>query len=355
MRILVALSGGVDSAVAAARLLGEGAEVIAAHLHTGVEGNAAQRDARQIAARLGVPLHVIDVEDVFARVVVDDFIETYARGRTPNPCVTCNAIVKFARLGEIAETLGCEAVGTGHYARTEPGPGVRQRLLCARDRDRDQSYVLYRLEQAQLARACLPLGSCRKHEVRAEARDLGLDVAAKPDSQDLCFVPRGDYRLFLRERAPEALVPGEIVDDDGRVVGRHDGAAAFTVGQRRGLPAMGRPRYVAHVDGVSGRVSVTSRDGVRRRNVAVGACNWIEVVEPPAGHRFVVTARIRHASAPVPAVLESRGHGRAYVCFEEPVFAPTPGQALVAYVGEAVLCGGTILETRADASGGPIG
>lgn len=359
MRILAALSGGVDSAVAAARLLRDGAEVVGVHLRTGVEVDAATaggsrsccgaddaRDARRVAARLRIPFYVVDVSEAFEHVI-RDFVAAYASGRTPNPCVLCNAGVKFGRLREIGASLGCEALATGHYARTGTASAGRHRLLRARDHAKDQSYVLYRLDQAQLAAARFPLGATTsKAEVRDEALSLGLSVASKPDSQDLCFVPRGDYRAFLRERAPEAMVPGAVVDHDGRELGRHDGAAGFTVGQRRGLPAVGSPRYVAEVDAASGTVRVAPRVHVLAERAVVHAVNWIEVPEPVPGTSFGVRARIRHASRPRPARLEVLGGGEVEVLFDEPAFAPAPGQALVAYVGDAVLCGGILGRAR---------
>jgi len=357
LRILAALSGGVDSAVAAARLLGQGAEVVAVHLRTGVEADGQSagasrsccgaddaRDARRVAARLGLPFYVVDVSDAF-EAVIEDFVGAYAGGLTPNPCILCNSGVKFGRLLEVGRDLGCEAVATGHYARVERGASGRMRLLCGLDAAKDQSYVLCRLDQAQLAAARFPLGASTKQDVRREAEALGLDVAAKPDSQDLCFVPRGDYRAFLRERAPRAMVPGAIVDEDGRPVGRHGGAAAFTVGQRRGLPALGSPRYVAGVDAASGTVRIAPRAGLLRRRVTASACNWIEREDPGPGREVRVVARIRHAGRPAPGTLTSLAGGRVEVVFDEDAFAPAPGQALVAYLEEAVLCGGTIETT----------
>jgi len=284
----------------------------------------------------------VDVSDAFEHVI-QDFVASYAAGRTPNPCVLCNAGVKFGRLREVGESFDCEAVATGHYARTERGATGRVRLLRAVDHAKDQSYVLYRLDQTQLAAARFPLGAvASKEEVRDEARALGLDVAAKPDSQDLCFVPRGDYRTFLRERAPDAMVPGRILDHDGRELGRHDGAAGFTMGQRRGLPAVGSPRYVRDVEPDSGTVHVAPREGVLASQAYVQRVNWIDIEPPAVGTAFRVEARIRHASSPRPARLEVYEQGEVRVEFEEPAFAPAPGQALVAYVGDAVLCGGTL-------------
>jgi tRNA-specific 2-thiouridylase len=354
MRILAALSGGVDSAVAAALLRDGGADVVGVHLRTGVEeaaegagggrsccGADDARDAREVAAALGIPFYVVDVKEAFAGVV-DAFVRAYASGRTPNPCVDCNKHVKFGRLREIAKGLGASAVATGHYARVEAGPSGRMRLLRPADARKDQTYVLFPLDQEQLRDAVFPLAALTKDEVRARARALGLAVAAKRDSQELCFVPGGDYRAFLRAHAPESLVPGAFVDEEGRPLGRHEGAAGFTRGQRRGLPPGAEARHVAAVDGRGGNVVLASRDRLLDRRVAAHDLNWIEVAEPPAGASFRVRARIRHAAPPADATLTVVGDGTVDVVFDEPVFAAAPGQALVAYVGDAVLCGGTI-------------
>jgi tRNA-specific 2-thiouridylase len=361
MRILAALSGGVDSAVAAARLVDQGADVVGVHLRTGVEadGQAAAghrsccgaddaRDARAVAARLGVPFYVVDVRDAFGRVL-DAFVGAYAGGLTPNPCIDCNRHVKLGRLRDIAAGLGAEAVATGHYARREVTATGRVRLMRPADLRKDQTYVLYALSQEQLRAARFPLADATKDDVRREAAARGLPVAAKPDSQELCFVPSGDYRAWLREHAPGVLVPGEVVDEDGRTVGRHDGAAGFTVGQRRGLPATGRARYVAAVDAPEGRVTVAPREGLLRRRVRVEALNWVDLDDPGTGTAFEVEARIRHAAPLQAGTLAVTGAGTAEVAFRDPVFAPAPGQALVAYRDGAVLCGGVIRAAAGDA------
>jgi tRNA-specific 2-thiouridylase len=303
------------------------------------------RDARAVAAALGVPFYVVDATDDFRVEVIDAFVAAHAAGRTPNPCVDCNRAVKFGRLAEFARGLGADAVATGHYARTAPRPGGGVSLLRGVDPRKDQSYVLYALSPEALARARFPLGASTKDEVRAEARALGLPVSEKPDSQELCFVPGGDHRAVLSERAPGLLSPGPIEDGRGRRVGTHRGAAAFTLGQRRGLGvAAAEPLYVTRVDPAENRVVVGPRREALRTEVEVGALRWIEEDAPAEGEerRRDVLARIRHGQEPTPGTLETRPGGRAIVTFHEPVFAPAPGQALVAYVGDAVLCGGTI-------------
>jgi len=340
--------------VAAARLLREGAEVVGVHLRTGVEseGEAAggarsccgaddARDARSVAARLDIPFYVVDVQEVFAGVI-DEFIREYAAGRTPIPCVRCNTDVKFGRLLTVAHGLGADTVATGHYARTERGADGRMRLLRSADERKDQTYMLYQLDQAQLAAARFPLGATCKGEVREEARALGLGVADKPDSQELCFISAAGHRAFLKQRAAETVVPGEFVDGEGRVVGMHDGAIGFTRGQRKGLPALGEARYVTAVDPQAGRVSIAPRSALMQSQAVVRSVNWIDREALAPGSELKVEVRHRHAAPLHPARLKSLGVDAFEVRFEQAVFALTPGQALVAYEGERVVCGGTI-------------
>lgn len=364
MRILVALSGGVDSAVAAARLVRDGADVVAVHYRTGVaaEDPAAPvrarsccgvddaRDARAVAARLGVPFYVVDVSDAFRRDVLDAFVADYAAGRTPNPCIACNQHVKFGRIEDFARSVGAEAVATGHYARTAPRPGATTRLLRAIDPTKDQSYVLYGLSEAQRARARFPLGATTKAAVRDEARAAGLPVAAKPDSQELCFVPSGDHRTVLFHLDPSLRRPGPVVDAAGRELARHDGAAGFTVGQRKGLGVTGAaPVYVTEVRPADDRVVVGPREALLRRVVRTAPLHWVDVspAEGLARAPWRVDVRIRHAAPPVPATLDVAPDGAATVTFDAPVFAPAPGQALVAYDGDAVLAGAPIVGSSA--------
>jgi tRNA-specific 2-thiouridylase len=359
VRILVALSGGVDSAVAAARLVRDGAEVVAVHYRTGVEsvdpeaaaasrsccGVDDARDARAVATRLRIPFYVVDVSDDFRRGVIDPFVAAYAEGRTPNPCIACNQVVKFGRLEQFAEGLRASAVATGHYARTAPRGDAGTRLLRGVDRRKDQSYVLYGLSQRQLAMARFPLGESDKDGVREEAEALGLCVARKPDSQELCFVPTGDHRAVLAERAPGLLRAGPIIDESGRELGRHDGAAAFTMGQRRGLRVASRePLYVTAVEPALDRVTVGPRASALRRVVTTLPLHPVDCdfADLRAGSPFRVDVRVRHAHEPQPATLHVGADARGRVVFDDCVFAPAPGQALVAYVGDAVLCGAPI-------------
>jgi tRNA-specific 2-thiouridylase len=362
MRIVAALSGGVDSAVAASRLLREGADVVGVHYRTGVEAEDASaarsrsccgaddaRDARAVAAALGVPFYVLDVSETFSAAVIGAFVAAYAGGRTPNPCVDCNRSVKFGRLADLARGFGAEAVATGHYARVVRGADGRVRLLRGVDPKKDQSYVLAGLAREQLSHARFPLGDATKEEVRAEARALGLPVAEKPDSQELCFVPGGDHRAVLEERAPGLLREGDVVDEEGRRIGRHGGAAAFTFGQRRGhRVAAATALHVTAVDPRANVVTLGPREACLRRTALVGAVNPLD--DDPAGwsegESHPVEARVRHGQPPVPAAVARLASGLVEATFSEPVFAPAAGQAFVAYRGDAVLFAGTIEGSR---------
>ncbi|OFW66330.1 MAG: tRNA 2-thiouridine(34) synthase MnmA [Actinobacteria bacterium RBG_16_68_21] len=351
MRILVAMSGGVDSSVAAATMVERGHEVIGVTLKqwSGPDGRlptagcctvADAEDARRVAAKLGIPYYVLDYRDRFAESVVAHFTSEYLAGRTPNPCIECNRRVRFGALLSRAAELGCDRLATGHHARVDHD-GTRYRLLVGRDRDKDQSYVLHMLGQGELASILLPIGEMTKTEVRAEAARLGLRTATKADSQDLCFVA-GDYREFLRERLPQAARPGPIVDATGTVVGSHRGTADFTIGQRKGLGvSFGEPRYVVGVDAATSTVTIG-----RREELAVEAClvtgvSFISGGAPEEGAEVAV--KIRYRSAAVAATLWTENGGRR-VRFSEAQLAVSPGQAAVFYRGDEVLGGGTIEE-----------
>ncbi len=352
-RIAVAMSGGVDSSVAALLLKRAGLDVVGFFLRNGVtrEGPGSARsccsvsdaaDARRVAARLGIPFYALDVSGPFEGIV-EEFVSAYREGRTPNPCVRCNVDVKFGRLAELARSIGARKVATGHYARVTT-VGGRHVLRRGRDLGKDQSYVLSTLDQEQLAAAEFPLGERTKEEVRALAREAGLATADKPESQEICFVPTGDYRDLVRERAPETVAPGEIVTEDGEVVGRHDGVAGFTVGQRRGLGvAFGARRHVVRLEPGARRVVVGTRAAASQRAFTVRDTVWTARAEPDADDDvFAVTARVRHRHLGAPARARRAGPGRVHVIFEEPEFAVTPGQTAVLYVGDDVLAAGTI-------------
>ncbi|MDR7556382.1 MAG: tRNA 2-thiouridine(34) synthase MnmA [Armatimonadota bacterium] len=352
-RIAVAMSGGVDSAVAAALLVQAGYEVVGLTMDlwpawVGAPdagsrtccGVTAVEDARAAARVLGIRHYVLDLRQAFERAVVDYFCDEYARGRTPNPCVACNQEIKFRVLLDRVVALGCEALATGHYARVAVDPDTgRYLLLRAVDPAKDQSYVLYGLTQAQLARVRFPVGDYTKPQVRALARQLGLPVADKPDSQEICFVPAGHYGELVAARRPEAGRPGPIVDRTGRQVGMHRGIGRYTVGQRRGVGvATGEPLYVLAVDAPANRLVVGPGNALAAAGIRVGTVNWIVPPPPPAA----VTVRVRHAAAEVPATLHVREDGRVDVRFATPQRAVAPGQVAVFYDGVRVLGGGII-------------
>ncbi len=355
-RIVVAMSGGVDSSVAAALLVEQGWEVIGVTLqiwpdgmkppgrHVGCCSVDAVDDARRVADRLGIPYYVFDFQDIFRRTVIEPFGRSYVQGRTPNPCVWCNEHVKFGALLERALQLGAEAVATGHYARVERDPETgRWHLMRPRDLRKDQTYALWPLTQEQLSRVRFPLAPYTKEEVRELARARRLPVAYKPESQEICFVPDDDYRRYLREQVPDALRPGLIVDTRGQVLGEHPGVAFFTIGQRKGLGlAVGRPLYVVDLDPVGNRVIVGEREEAQAEGLEAGAVNWIAIPELDGPRR--VQARIRRNAPHAPATIEPvDGEARRVRCrFDEPQWAVTPGQSVVWYDGDTVLGGGVI-------------
>ncbi len=367
-RIVVAMSGGVDSAVAAALLHRAGAEVIGVHMRTwhyrdcGAEQTLATccspadaRDARAVADRFGFPFYAIDFQANFREQVIEPFIGDYLAGRTPNPCVNCNNRLKLGSLLEKGEAYGAEAVATGHYGRVARNGGGRWELRMGADADKDQTYYLYGLEQRQLARLVMPLGELDKPAVRALARELGIAVAEKPDSVEICFVTDNDYRRFLREEArlDEAALAGAIVTTRGQVVGRHQGIHNFTIGQRRGIGiAAARPLYVVELLPETRTVVIGQEEDLLACGLEMEGINWVALA--PMGEPFRARLRIRHRGALHGAWIEPDpvDHSRARVRFDRPVRAVTPGQAAVAYDdedGTRVLCGGTIGQRRAAA------
>lgn len=354
-RLVVGMSGGVDSSVAAALLLEAGHEVIGVTLRTApwTEPDderarfgaccspATAAGARAVARQLGIPYYLLNHEREFAELVIGDFTREYLAGRTPSPCVVCNREVKFGTLLRRALALEAEGVATGHYARLGRAPDTGRWLLYrGQDRVKDQSYFLWPLTQAQLARARFPIGELTKVEVRARARARGLATAATPESQELCFV-EGDYRAFLRARAPEAFRPGPILDEAGRELGAHAGLGAYTVGQRKGLGlAASAPRYVIRLDPARNAVIVGERPALEARRLVATGVNLIAVERLDAP--LEVEARIRHGAPLAPARLVPRGPGEVEVGFAAPLRAVTPGQSVVFYRGDLVVGGGLI-------------
>ena len=349
MRIVVAMSGGVDSSVAAALLAEQGHEVIGLSMqlypqHGGQFGSCCTlddlNDARRVASTLGFPHYILNLEERFQETVISNFVHEYASGRTPLPCAHCNSDLKFSTLLERARGFGSESVATGHYAQIEQSPEGRWRLTRSVDRDKDQSYFLFSLSQEQLASAVFPVGSLSKPAVRAEAHRLGLAVADKPDSQEICFVPDGDYAAFVASRTPDAR-GGAIVDDRGRTLATHEGVHRFTIGQRKGLGiATGTPLYVLKIDADSGDVTVGPRSALERTTLTASGVNWVSVDAPSTWLHASAQIRHRHRAA-AGRVRALDGH-RAEFEFDDPQAAVTPGQAVVFYDEDVVVGGGWI-------------
>jgi tRNA-uridine 2-sulfurtransferase len=351
--VLVAMSGGVDSSVAACLLLEQGYDVVGSHLSLvhldGVEhgccGPTARADAAEVARIAGFPFEIHDLTLEFQEAVLDDFVAEHAAGRTPNPCARCNGEIKFGAFLRRADALGIDFVATGHYVRGERGQDGRWRLLRGADAAKDQTYMLHMLGQRELSRSLFPVGGLPKAHTRRLAEAFGLPVARKPDSQELCFAPSGDAGGFVRSQVP-ALVRegGEVVDMDGRVLAGHDGTFAFTVGQRRGLGvATGEPRYVLDLDAPANRVVVGSRELLARGGLVADRASWV-AGSPPGEGPFEAEVRIRYRGEGAAAVVTPKGD-RFTVEFATPQRAVAPGQSAVVYRGDELLGGGRIVET----------
>jgi tRNA-uridine 2-sulfurtransferase len=350
-RVVLAMSGGVDSSVAAHLLKEQGHEVIGLFMRTGAHGEALERraktccsstdavDARAVADRLDIPFYALDFERDFSRIM-DQFADEYAAGRTPNPCVLCNIWLKFGKLWSYGKQVGADFVATGHYARLAEDTDGRPRVARGLDPIKDQSYVLFGLRRELLPHVLLPVGGYSKAEIRSIARDLDLPVHDKPDSQEICFIPDDDYLGFVKRRRPGLETSGAIVDENGTNLGRHAGIEGFTIGQRRGLGiAVGEPRYVVQIEPSSRTVTVGRRSSLEKAGLEASKFNWH--VEPP-DIPTPCLAQIRARHKAVPAIVEPLEDGRARVIFEEPQSAVTPGQVVAVYHDDLLLGGGWI-------------
>ena len=345
------MSGGVDSSVAAALLAEQGHDVIGLSMQLYAQGEPGAQfgtcctlddlnDARRVAAVVGFPHYILNFERQFEETVISNFVREYASGRTPLPCAHCNSDLKFSTLLERANGLGAATVATGHYARVAQA-GNRWVLKRSVDRDKDQSYFLFSLTQDQLASAMFPVGSLTKPEVRRQARRLALQVAEKPDSQEICFVPDGDYASFVAGKAPHVAQSGAIVTESGEQLGTHAGIHRFTIGQRKGLGvSQPAPMYVLRIDADTGDVTVGPRSSLDRTSLTASGVNWVAVDTPGAWR--TVTAQIRHRHAPAAARVRALEGGRAELEFDAPQSAITPGQAVVFYQDDVVVGGGWI-------------
>ena len=360
-RVVVAMSGGVDSSVAAALLKEEGYRVIGATMQIwprdkqadedrfgGCCGLGAVEDARRVAYKLGIPHYVMNFRDIFAQKVIADFCQEYSLGRTPNPCIRCNQYIKFGALLDRAKELGADFIATGHHARIERDEATGQYLLKKGiDCNKDQSYFLYPLAQEQLEHTLLPIGNSTKDRIREIARELELPVAAKPESQEICFIPDDDYPRFLEDYIPQAAKPGPILDERGNTLGQHRGIPSYTIGQRKGLSISAKePLYVIAVEPERNAIVVGNKEETYGDGLIASDLNWIAIAKP--GQPITVKAKIRYRHPEIEAEVSPLDDGKVYVKFSEPQMAITPGQAIVFYDKDIVIGGGIIEQARKD-------
>lgn len=359
-KVVVGMSGGVDSSVTAWLLKQQGYDVIGVTMQIWQEeadeiveenggccGLSAVDDARRVAACIGIPYYVMNFRDVFKDKVIDNFVSEYEKGRTPNPCIVCNRYVKWEALLEKALALGADYIATGHYAKVVQMENGRYTIRKAAYDRKDQTYALYNLNQYQLAHTLMPLGDYDKDEVRRMALEIGLSVAHKPDSQDICFVPDGDYQAFMESYTGHCLPEGNYVDKEGRILGRHKGIGAYTIGQRKGLNLpMGHPVFVTAIDPERNEVVIGENEDLFKRSLFASHLNLMSAdsLEKPAR----LTAKIRYSHKAAACTAKQLPDGRLYVCFDEPQRAITPGQAVVLYDGDIVAGGGIIEGTAPD-------
>lgn len=357
MRVAVAMSGGVDSSVAAALLKEQGHEVIGLTMQlwprsdekkgsNGSGDSGSQdtiEDARKVAYKLGIPHHVIDLRDVFTRTIIADFCREYSEGRTPNPCVRCNKYIKFGILWERARELGADILATGHHARIETDNSGKYLLKKGKDRQKDQSYFLCQLKQEQLGRSLFPIGNLTKDIVRQIAREMGLPVAARPESQEICFIPDDNHAAFLKNYAPIPIESGPILNREGKVLGKHRGIMFYTIGQRKGLGlAAAKPLYVTAIERERNAIVVGTKEQTYIDELVADNLNWIAGIRPEQPINIKARVRYRHPEAE--AIVSPMDETSVYVKFAEPQMAITPGQSVVFYDGDTVIGGGTIIK-----------
>lgn len=353
-KVMIGMSGGVDSSVAAAILLQKGYEVIGVTMQIWQESDGGRKhedgccslsavdDARRVANKLGIPYYVMNFRDIFKEKVIDYFTAEYIKGRTPNPCIACNRFVKFEALLDKATAMGIDYIATGHYARVEFDKKLGRYLLKKSATDRkDQTYALYTLTQNQLSHTLMPVGDYHKERIREMAAELGLAVASKPDSQEICFVDDNNYGRYVSENTDYKIKSGCFTDVEGNILGKHNGIIHYTVGQRKGLGiTFGKPMYVKSVNAENDTVVLADEKEIFSNELTASDLNFISIDKLDGDMK--VTAKIRYSAKEVPAVISMLGDSRVKVAFESPVRAVTPGQAVVFYDGENVVGGGTI-------------